>query len=338
MSMPTLRIIEGDNRETLKTMEAESVDCCVTSPPYWGLRDYGVDGQIGLEDSLGEWLDKMVEIFAEVRRVLRDDGTCWVNMGDCYNTSGRKTAGAGQYWERAASTQRSAKVKQRSRMLSLKNKDLVGQPWRLALALQEDGWWLRRDIIWHKPNPMPETVYDRPTTAHEYIFLLTKSSKYFYNWEEAREPVTGNSHSRGDGVNKKVKAPDGWDQAAGAHGTIHREGRAKGKTRPKQNASFSAAVSGVSEDETRNWRSVWKISTEKFGGAHFATFPQELPRRCIIAGCPMGGTVLDPFGGSGTTGQVALELGRSAVLCELNPEYVALIKQRCAITPDLHLT
>lgn len=197
-------------------------------------------------------------------------------------------------------------------------------------------WWLRRDIVWHKPNPMPETVYDRPTTAHEYVFLLTKSGRYFYNTAEAREAVTGNSHARGNGVNRKIKMPDGWDTGAGGHGSFHREGREKGQTRPRQNESFSAAVNDLVDD--RNWRSVWTIPTEKFEGSHFATFPETLARRCIIAGTRAGDVVLDPFAGSGTTGAVAIDCGRKAVLIELNQDYCALIRQRCETTVGLPLT
>lgn len=333
---PSLQILTGDCRETLRTLADSSVDCCVTSPPYWGLRDYGVAGQIGLETDLNIWLDQVVEVFREVRRVLRADGTCWVNMGDCYSGARCGAQGqSGQMADRSVAKQRARVRNQDRRVEGLKSKDMIGQPWRLAFALQADGWWLRRDIIWHKPNPMPETVHDRPTTAHEYIFLLTKSERYTYNKADAREPVTGNSHARGNGVNRKIKMPDGWETGEGSHGSFHRDGRGKGATRPHQNESFSSSVRGLVE--TRNWRSVWTIPTQPYSGAHFATFPTDIPRRCILAGCRMGGVVLDPFGGSGTTGQVALELGRSAILCELNPAYVELIRQRCAVTVGLPL-
>lgn len=335
MTADPLQLITGDALATLKTLPADSVQCVVTSPPYWGLRDYGVAGQMGLEPTLEDWLAAQVAVFREVRRVLRPDGTCWVNMGDCYH-SGRPGAqgDTGQMKDREITRHR---VTQHQRRIEgLKHKDLVGQPWRLAFALQADGWWLRRDIVWHKPNPMPETVYDRPSTAHEYVFLLTKSAKYFYNTDEAREPVTGNSHARGDGINRKIKMPDGWDTGAGGHGSFHRGGREKGKTRPKQNPSFSGAVNELVDD--RNWRSVWTISTEPFHGSHFATFPETLAKRCIIAGSKAGDMVLDPFGGSGTTGAVAIGLGRRAILIELNPEYCALIRQRCTTTIGLPLS
>jgi DNA modification methylase len=308
MITPALTILTGDCREQLRTLPAESVQCCVTSPPYWGLRDYGVEGMIGLEDSFPEWMEKMLAVFAEVHRVLRKDGVLWVNMGDCYVGGGRGPQGAtGQRRDRATARSNVQSTGPSRPLSGLKAKDMLGQPWRLAFALQDAGWWLRRDVVWHKPNPMPETVYDRPTTAHEYVFMFTKSAKYFYNWEEAREPATGRAHSRGSGVNAKIKVPDGWDTGAGAHGAFHRDGRSGGKGdgreaqglktadrlgrgpgwRARQNASFSGAVNEVVND--RNWRSVWSICTEKFAGAHFATFPTELARRCILAGCPRGG-------------------------------------------------
>ena len=327
-----LTILQGNCLEKLRELPDASVQCCVTSPPYWGLRDYKSEGMIGLEPSLGEWLKKIIEVFGEVRRVLRDDGTLWCNMGDCYNSGASGAQGdTGQMKNRTVTRHRIEGIVRA--VETLKRKDMVGQPWRLAFALQDAGWYLRRDIIWHKPNPMPETVYDRPTTSHEYIFLLSKSPKYFYNAREAREAVTGNTHARGHGVNQKIKMPDGWDTGEGAHGTIHRNGRQIGKTRPRQNTSFSSAVAGAVDD--RNWRSVWTIPTEKYSGDHFATFPQALAQRCIIAGTKFNDIVLDPFAGSGTTGKVALELGRQAILCELNPEYVKLIRQRCETTVGL---
>lgn len=277
---------------------------CATRPPYWGLRDYGVDGQIGLEPTLDEWLSKMLAVFAEVHRILKRDGTLWVNMGDSYASA--QTVG-------------------------YKPKDLIGQPWRLALALQHAGWWLRQDIVWHKPNPMPETLSDRCTKAHEYLFLLSKAEKYYFDFDCFQEPVSGTAHARGSGVNPKAgwKSPDGWDTSTGngSHGTIHRQGREKGKTpRAKQNNSFSAAVKDLVL--TRNRRSVWTVPTEGFKGAHFATFPPKLIEPCILAGSRPGDLVLDPFMGSGTTAQVAQALGRQWIGCELNPEYGHMIEER----------
>jgi DNA modification methylase len=291
--MDPLRIINGDCIEVLKTLPAESVHCCVTSPPYWGLRDYGVVGQIGLEETPEEFLSKMVDVFREVRRVLRSDGTCWVNLGDSYASCGKnrteQKATAKSTLSGSLSSQ-CASLKQPSKIVGdLKSKDLVGMPWRVALALQADGWYLRCDIIWHKPNPMPESVTDRPTKSHEYVFLLTKSERYFYDAEAVKEPVTGNAHARGDGVNKKIKVPHGWETGAGSHGAIHREGRHQGPSqyKVKQNESFSSAINGLVS--SRNKRSVWTIPSHAYPEAHFATFPPDLVKPCVLAGCPLGG-------------------------------------------------
>jgi DNA modification methylase len=317
----TYRLHVGDWIEQLRTLPDESVHCCVTSPPYWGLRDYGVVGQCGLEASLAEFLAKLVAGFEEVRRVLRKDGTCWVNMGDCYVT---KPHGTGPGEDPKAPRRKRPKDQcNRGPIPGLKPKDMVGQPWRLAFALQDAGWYLRRDIIWHKTNPMPETVHDRPATAHEYVFLLTKSARYHYDADAVRERVTGRTHLRGHGVNAKIRAVAGWDTGPGGHNTIKhsRIGRSR------QNASFSAAISGPRLD-FRNRRSVWTIPCAPFKGAHFATYPERLVEPCILAGCPRGGVVLDPFTGSGTTGAVALRLGRSFVGIELNPQYAAMADRR----------
>lgn len=324
----TVRIINADCREALRTLPDESVHCVVTSPPYWGLRDYGVDGAIGLEASFDEWLGQIVEVFREVRRVLRADGTCWVQMGDAYCHGTRAPRGPtstpGDHvpasWSNRCQSPRIASGG------GLKAKDLIGQPWALAFALRADGWWLRRDIIWSKPNAMPETVHDRPATAHEYLFLLTRSARYAYDAEAVKEPVTGNAHARGDGINKKIKVPSGWDTGDGGHGAFHRQGRGAPEYRPRQNESFSDSINGPVE--TRNKRSVWQVPSEGFEGAHFATFPPALIEPCILAGCPRGGVVLDPFGGAGTTGLVAERLGRNSILIELNPDYAAMAERR----------
>lgn len=349
-------IHNGDALEMLRTLPDESVQCCVTSPPYWGLRDYGCAGQIGLEPTIDEFISKLVEVFREVRRVLKSDGTAWVNMGDAYASSPGKHSPDDKIGSKQAtnsgSVARGDKVSP-----GLKPKDLIGQPWMLAFALRADGWYLRSDIIWNKSNPMPESVSDRPTKSHEYLFLLTKSERYYYDFEAIKEPVTGNAHARGDGVNPKSKwkTPDGWDTSSGdgGHGTIHREGREKGKTpgknsrihsaknvggRPpqsRQNESFSAAVRCLVD--TRNKRSVWTVPTHPYSDAHFATYPPDLIKPCILAGSRPGDTVLDPFGGSGTTGAVALELGRRACLIELNPDYIPLIERRTSVTKGLGL-
>jgi len=371
-------ILTGDCRDVLKTLPDASVNCCVTSPPYWALRDYGVAGQMGLEGTPDEWVAGMVAVFAEVRRVLKDDGTLWLNLGDTYMSGGGRGA-QGETGELASRTVRYAREGRGGRLASPKHssaeasaycgpnrfqhpgfkpKDLVGAPWMLAFALRADGWYLRSDIIWHKPNPMPESVTDRPTKSHEYIFLLSKSERYHYDADAIKEPVTGTAHARCTGW----KTPDGWDTGAGSHGQFHKDGREKGHTgyvpkpanngvgwgyadgKPrtkdkgvtpkssapgsgvKANESFHAAVCDLVEN--RNKRSVWTVATAPYGGAHFATFPPALITPCILAGCPMGGTVLDPFGGSGTTGEVAEVNGRHSILIELNSDYVALAKLR----------
>jgi DNA modification methylase len=321
----TVRILLGDVRAKLRELPSESVHCVVTSPPYWGLRDYGMAAQIGLEPTFDEWLEAMVGVFREVRRVLRKDGVFWLQMGDCYANDGKWGGRTGGKHAKALHGA-SAGLGRGRRRTGLKPKELVGQPWRLAFALSDDGWWLRRDVIWSKPNAMPETVHDRPATAHEYLFQLTRAARYWHDAEAVKEPVTGNAHSRGNGVNAKIKVPSGWDTAAGGHGSFHRKGRGQSEYRPRQNESFSAAVSGLVE--TRNKRSVWEIPTEGFEGAHFATFPPALVEPCILAGCPKTGTVLDPFGGAGTTGLVADRLGRDAILIELNPEYAEIARRR----------
>ena len=302
--MNKINIHTGNCLDILPTMEAGSVNCCVTSPPYFGLRDYGNDEQIGLEETPEAFVESLVNVFREVKRVLADEGTLWLNLGDSYAGSGRGPAGnlGSKNNERHMEDKHSCLTPK-----GLKPKDLIGIPWRVALALQADGWYLRQDIIWSKPNPMPESVTDRCTKAHEYIFLLSKSPKYFYDANAIKEEAQNwgerdRSNMRGGTNDPKLKH----------HGL-------KGKS---------------NEDEpTRNKRSVWEVTTQPYKGAHFATFPPDLIKPCILAGCPAGGTVLDPFGGSGTTGMVALELGRSAELIELNPDYVDIIEGRINVTP-----
>jgi DNA modification methylase len=285
-------------------MPAESVHCCVTSPPYWGLRDYNVDGQLGLESTPEEYVAKMVGVFREVRRVLRDDGTLWLNLGDSYAGT-RQTRKRGADFDGRESVWRPED--NRPAYNGLRAKNLVGIPWRVAFALQADGWWLRSDIIWHKPNPMPESVRDRPTKAHEYLFLLSKSARYWYDAEAVKEA----SH---DPASYKPRTPRNADKREGDPLFATKVGdHANGKTYP-----------------TRNRRTVWKVATQPFRGAHFATFPPKLIEPCILAGCPEGGTILDPFGGAGTTGLVAAEHGREYLLIELNPEYVEMARNRLA--------
>lgn len=299
----------------MRAMPDQSVNCCVTSPPYFGLRDYGHAGQIGLEPTPDEFVAALVAVFREVRRVLRDDGTLWLNLGDSYanaggkaqphrnnsggfgGSNGSRTQGyalAGGGFERPATVGNGVKVK-----------DLIGIPWRVAFALQADGWYLRQDIIWHKPNPMPESVKDRCTKAHEYIFLLSKGPRYYFDHEAIKEPAREPNKFNGRRGRSTKKTGANGDRNDGGRGAIIGDG-------------------------FRNRRSVWTVTTKPFKGAHFATFPPDLIEPCILAGCPEGGTVLDPFGGSGTTAGVALAHNRKAVLCELNADYAALIEGRIA--------
>lgn len=287
------RLMLGDCLTSMRTLPDQSVNCCVTSPPYFGLRDYGMEGQLGLEATPDEFVKAMVEVFREVRRVLRDDGTLWLNLGDSYASGGRKTRDPDEKLP-----QRGADFRAQD---GLPEKNLIGIPWRVALALQADGWYLRQDIVWHKPNPMPESVKDRCTKAHEYIFLLSKSPRYHFDSEAMRE-----------------------DAIKGAAGSSFN----KGKTATHQLGRSSDAERV--DDGKRNRRSVWSVATKPYKGAHFATFPAELIEPCILAGCPLGGIVLDPFGGSGTTAGVALANGRGSIACELNQEYADLMPDRIA--------
>ncbi|WP_437880875.1 DNA-methyltransferase [Pseudomonas sp. LRF_L74] len=345
------RILIGNCIDQLRTLPGQSAHCCVTSPPYYGLRDYGVDGQIGLEESPAEFIAALVDVFREVHRVLRDDGTCWVNMGDSYAGSwgaqGRPQ-GNGQMSGRAVTSARQINAHPsfrsntgvRGRELGLKKKDMMGMPWRLAFALQDDGWYLRQDIIWNKLNPMPESVRDRCTKAHEYIFLLSKSPSYYYDQDAILEPCSPNTHARlsqavqdqigserangGAKTNGNMKAVARKSNGVGwGHGT---DGEQRQRGRVKGNSSMDSALAIMPDN--RNKRSVWTVSTHSFKGAHFATYPPDLIRPCILAGSPRGGLVLDPFGGAGTTALVAMQEGRRSVLCELNPEYAAIAQAR----------
>ena len=296
--LPVNEILVGDALERLRELPDCSVHCCVTSPPYWGLRDYGVNGQIGLEKTPEEYVTRMAGLFGEVRRVLRDDGTLWLNLGDSYNGYM-----ANQRATSISANNQQARPKFESgrgrRTETLKAKDLVGIPWRVAFALQADGWYLRSDIIWSKPNPMPESVTDRPTKAHEYLFLMSKNERYYYDAGAIRE--TGAEPGR-------IRC----DRIGGVTGdrVRHSPGGLMG-----QSAS-------------RNRQSVWTITTSPFPEAHFAVFPEKLIEPCIMAGCPAGGAVLDPFMGAGTTALVALKCGRQFVGIELNPEYAKMAEAR----------
>ena len=303
-------VLVGDCQEMLSMfIEDRYVQTCVTSPPYFGLRDYGHEGQIGLEETPGEYVRKLVEVFREVKRVLKDDGTLWLNIGDSYaattrnlgrNDAGRNFTGGGGNKEGSGNPGRQGSA--RANMSGLKPKDLIGIPWMLAFALRADGWYLRQDIIWHKPNPMPESVRDRCTKAHEYVFLLSKSERYFFDAEAMKEPSA--QPERAGKLERSF--------STGKPDAVLRQdvGRA------------------VMRTETRNRRSVWTVATRPYKGAHFATFPPALIEPCILAGSRPGDIVLDPFGGSGTTAQVAAQHGRNALLCELNGDYVGLIHER----------
>lgn len=330
---PSHQILIGDCLELLRGMPDKSVQCCVTSPPYYGLRDYGVDGQIGLEETPAEFIARLVAVFEEVRRVLRDDGTAWVNMGDSY--AAKSTGNLTFRRDRAALSPDRKPIPE-----GIKVKDLMGMPWRLAFALQDAGWYLRQDIIWNKQNPMPESVRDRCTKSHEYIFLLSKKRNYYFNQQAILEPCSPNTHAR---LAQDVAAQIGSERANGGaktngnmkavarktngvgwgHGTDKEE---RNRGRVKDNDSMDSALAIMPLE--RNKRSVWTVPTHSFKGAHFATFPPELIRPCVLAGSPRGGIVLDPFGGAGTTGLVAMQEGRRSILCELNPEYAALAQAR----------
>ena len=278
--MPTARVLVGDVRQRLAELQDCSVQTCVTSPPYWGLRDYGHDGQIGLEQTPDEYVAELVEVFREVRRVLADDGTLWLNLGDTYGPG----------------------------------KQLQGIPWRVAFALQSDGWWLRQDIIWAKPNPMPESVTDRCTKAHEYVFLLTKSARYYYDAAAIAEPFL-----HGD-MQREAKRR----KAAG----LLRTGEYMVGSGRNDGDSYTGGVGFASAKDTRNKRDVWTIATKPYAGAHFAVMPEALAEPCILAGSRPGDLVLDPFTGSGTVGVVALRHDRDFIGTELNPEYAALAEAR----------
>lgn len=304
-----MQIMHGDCIEQMRSLPDASVHCCVTSPPYFGLRDYQVDGQIGLEDTPDAFVARLVDVFREVRRVLRDDGTLWLNLGDSWAGAKSKAVqaalsdygcnGAASYAEAAA--RRSSSMAVRPKVAGMDAKQLLGIPWRVAFALQADGWILRDEIVWHKPGVMPYSGKDRFCRNHEQLFLLAKSPRYFFDHAAIREPAIYPAGTKA------------------AKGSAERQSQKGVNSRPPEYKVY---------DGMRTKRSVWTVTTKPFKGAHFATFPPDLIEPCILAGCPVGGTVLDPFGGSGTTAGVALKHGRNAILCELNPEYAALVSAR----------
>lgn len=349
----------GDCREVMRGLVAAGtkVQTCVTSPPYWGLRDYGVQGQLGLEPTLDEYLANMVEVFDLVHQLLADDGTLWLNLGDSYITNPGANTHGGLCSNRRASRDRVYKTTAKAGA-GLKKKDLVGIPWRVAFALQEAGWYLRQDIIWHKPNPMPESVRDRCTKAHEYLFLLSKSPRYYFDQEAIKEDCVQDEMANGfrggaycdnetfdnsAGGQRKTRgnyrAPTGWDTGPGAHGSFHKAGRAPGNLGPVrpvpgeregENANLRGSLHKVEAKARRIKRSVWTVAAFKFDDAHFATFPPALIEPCILAGSRPGDIVLDPFLGSGTTGEVAQNLGREWIGIELNPDYEDMQRRRTA--------
>lgn len=359
MTKQGVELLIGDCREMLATLPERSVHCCVTSPPYFGLRSYLRDEhplkhrEMGLEATPEAFVAGMVEVFREVRRVLRDDGTLWLNIGDSYAGSGRGGYPGGKSGldgttqgqdnsRKAKGSSKAAGFHEKARLAGTvsrawtpppagyKQKDLIGIPWMLAFALRADGWYLRQDIIWSKPNPMPESVTDRCTKAHEYLFLLSKGPRYHYDADAIAEGLAPASIER--------LSPPTIDKQAGSarvpgktNGPMKAVGRVRGL--PPRHAQYleSSDQSGLDDVERggrRNKRSVWNVATQPFKDAHFATFPQALIEPCILAGCPVGGTVLDPFGGSGTTGMVAQKLGRRATLIELNDDYEAMADRR----------
>ena len=295
-------ILLGDAAEQLRTLDADSVHCCVTSPPYFGLRDYGVPGQIGQEAAPEEYIGRLVEVFREVHRVLRPDGTLWLNIGDSYTSGGRKARDHDKKLPARAANHRPGTPE------GMKPKDLIGIPWMLAFALRSDGWYLRQDIIWHKPRCIPESVRDRCTKSHEYIFLLSKSEHYFFDADAIKEPAAEST---------KVRMAQNIQHQAGS---FRQPGKSNGPLKPG------------GDGETRNKRSVWSVCPAYYKGAHFAVYPERLVEPCVLAGCPEGGTVLDPFTGSGTTGAVAKRLRRNFIGVELNPAYRDMALARISAT------
>lgn len=292
-----IKVYVGNVLDRLKDIPEKSINTVITSPPYWGLRDYGEGGQLGLEETPEEFAENLVKVFREVKRVLRDDGTVWLNLGDSYSSGGRTTT-----TNQSLRGDKNYGVTRPKPNKNIKPKDLIGIPWRVAFALQQDGWYLRQDIIWHKPNPMPESVKDRCTKAHEYIFLLSKNVKYYFDNEAIKEDA---KYPQGPNSPKNIK------KGVGNFGMDTREGLSK--------------IGALSK---KNKRSVWTVTTKPFKDAHFATYPKDLIEPCILAGCPEGGTVLDPFGGSGTTCIVSEENKRNSIMVELNPDYVEIAKNR----------
>lgn len=330
------KVFFGDCRDTMRDLIADGVrvQMCVTSPPYFGLRDYGHPGQLGLEATPAEFVQAMVEVFALVRELLADDGVLWLNLGDSYNAAGRAGHGTRQGFKQGTNRASAEKADNcRPSVDNLKPKDLIGIPWRVAFALQEAGWYLRQDIIWHKPNPMPESVTDRCTKAHEYLFLLSKSERYYFDGRAIAQPIADSSKERLAQPN--LPNQQGSDRVPGkTNGNMKAVGpRFGGNKYGDDDREESRTKSGneyTGGDGLANRRSVWTVPTVPYSGAHFATFPPALIEPCILAGSRSGDTVLDCFFGSGTTGEVAGNLGRNWIGCEINDQYAPLQRARTA--------
>lgn len=325
-------VLIGDCRDGMRRMldSGSRVQTCVTSPPYWGLRDYGHSGQLGLESTPQQFVQNLVYVFRIVRELLKDDGVLWLNLGDSYN-SGSSGGFGGSTLQGGKENQSMSNRHGRKKIIGLKQKDLIGIPWRVAFALQDDGWYLRQDVIWAKPNPMPESVTDRCTRSHEYLFMLTKKAKYYYDAESIRSAPQEASFSR---WNQDIENQNGSERANGGsktNGTMKAVG-GKQRGHSRRHAGFNDRWDQMSVDEQRsmgaNKRSVWTVATMPYSGAHFATFPEKLIEPCILSSSRIGDTVLDPFMGSGTTAHVAQRLGRHWLGCELNPDYEKLQKER----------
>ena len=302
-----MKILHGNCMTKIKELDDNSIDCVVSSPPYFGLRDYGVEGQFGLEHTYQEYLANTVKLFAEMRPKLKDTATIWWNVGDSY--ASKPTGNVGKSYKQKSNYGSYDNFKRLDKSLDIKEKNLMMIPNRVAIALQDAGWYIRSEIVWHKPNPMPESIKDRPTSAHEKIWLITKSKNYYYDADAIKEPLAPNTYLRYHQQKHLIDEQEGSYVAhAGA----------------KNNGPMKPVVSG----DERNKRNVWTVTTKPFKGAHFATFPKDLIEPCILAGCPEGGVVLDPFGGSGTTAIVAEAHRRKAILIELNPEYIKLAEDR----------
>lgn len=320
MNVSSCRVLVGDALAQLRTLPGASVQCCITSPPYYGLRDYGAEGQIGLEPTPAEYVGRLVAVFREVRRVLVDTGTLWLNLGDSYS-------GSGKGGEDPTIGERNLGGLSYPKMVrgGAKPKDLLGIPWLVAFGLRADGWWLRSDIIWAKSNPMPESVTDRPTRSHEYVFLLSKSERYYYDAAAIRETAraTTSHDATGPGYEAPGQAPQTGTRRPDKQ-------RGHGRRHAGFDDRWDAMPKAVQQSFGRNKRDVWTVATEPYPEAHWAVMPEALVEPMVMAGCPAGGVVLDPFAGSGTTLAVAMRLGRHAIGVELNPAYVALIQRRAA--------